>query len=355
MSFTEEKRKAIIKYMLDKIRSSDSGFLRKTADNFDISETSVRRYVKSCIEEGILLEDQDSVCGFCLTESRGQWDLENSGLEEDSVYFEKIAPMLTDISANAGDIWYYAFTEIMNNAIEHSQGDRILLEIRKDPLYTEISITDNGAGIFRRIREYMDKKYGIRTDTKQAALELYKGKLTTEPEAHSGEGIFFVSKMLSEFAIWSENTAYTYRCTQGDAFIQSHLISYYTRIKEIGTMAVMKLDNDIKHTSKEIFDQFAPLEQGFVKTLIPVREMCPLGNPVARSQARRILRRLEEFREIIFDFRDIEFMGQGFADEVFRVFANRHPDITLTAVNANETVQGMIKHVTHGGKEADIS
>lgn len=63
-------------------------------------------------------------------------------------------------------------------------------------------------------------------------------------------------------------------------------------------MAVMKLDNDIKHTSKEIFDQFAPLEQGFVKTLIPVREMCPLGNPVARSQARRILRRLEEFREI---------------------------------------------------------
>ena len=41
-----------------------------------------------------------------------------------------------------------------------------------------------------------------------------------------------------------------------------------------------------------------------------MKEMCPLGDPVARSQARRILRRLDEFREIIFDFRGIDFMGQ---------------------------------------------
>lgn len=345
MSFTEEKRKAITKYMLDKIRSNGADVFKKTAENFGISETSVRRYVKSCVDQGILKEDPDAACGFCLTEVRGQWELKNSGLEEDSVYFEKVAPLLADISHNAEDIWYYAFTEIMNNAIEHSQGSRILLEIRRDFLYTEISITDNGIGIFRKIQEYMEKNYGMKADCAQAALELYKGKLTTDPEAHSGEGIFFVSKMLSEFAIWSENTVYTYHCSEGDGFVRSHLISYYTRIREIGTMAVMKLDNEIKHTSKEIFERFAPMEQGFVRTLIPVSEMCPLGNPVARSQARRILRRLDEFQEVIFDFRGIDFMGQGFADEVFRVFQNRHPDITLTVINANETVQGMIKHV----------
>ena len=37
----------------------------------------------------------------------------------------------------------------------------------------------------------------------------------------------------------------------------------------------------------------------------------PLGNPRARSQARRILRRLDEFEEIIFDFQGIDFMGRG--------------------------------------------
>ena len=156
----------------------------------------------------------------------------------------------------------------MNNAIEHSGGDKIIFSLQKDPLYTEISIVDNGVGIFRN-----------------------------------------------------------------------------TKMEGMGTMAVMKLENEAVRTSAEVFDEFAPLEEGFVKTLIPMRDMCPLGNPVARSQARRILRRLEEFWEIIFDFREIGFMGQGFADEVFRVFQNMHPEIKLTVVNANAAVEGMIRHV----------
>lgn len=217
--------------------------------------------------------------------------------------------------------------------------------MQKDPLYTEISIVDNGVGIFRNIQKYADEKYGLALDRRQAALELYKGRLTTDPSRHSGEGIFFVSKMLTEFAIWSENIVYSYRCGDRDRFVQSHLISYYTKMEGMGTMAVMKLENEAVRTSAEVFDEFAPLEEGFVKTLIPMRDMCPLGNPVARSQARRILRRLEEFREIIFDFREIGFMGQGFADEVFRVFQNMHPEIKLTVVNANAAVEGMIRYV----------
>ena len=338
MSFTEAKRDAIRRYMMDKIRDGCS--------DFGISETSVRRYVKECAKQGILEEDESLPAGWKLRTVSENWELKNDGeLEEDSIFWEYIHPHLGGLSDNAKDIWYYAFTEIMNNAIEHSGGSRILFALRQDPLYTEISITDNGTGIFRNIQRYMREREGVTLDSAQAALELYKGKLTTNPEGHSGEGIFFVSKMLAQFAIWSENTVYAYRCGDRHRFVQSHLISYYTRLEGIGTMAVMKLDNDTKRTSREVFDTYAPLEEGFVKTEILLREMCPLGDPVARSQARRILRRLDEFKEVVFDFRGIDFMGQGFADEVFRVFQNRHPDITLTVVNANASVQGMIRHV----------
>lgn len=331
---------------MDKIRDGCSDFLKRTAENFGISETSVRRYVKECAKQGILEEDESLPAGWKLRTVSENWELKNDGeLEEDSIFWEYIHPYLDGLSDNAKDIWYYAFTEIMNNAIEHSGGSRILFALRQDPLYTEISITDNGTGIFRNIQNYMREKKGVTLDSAQAALELYKGKLTTNPEGHSGEGIFFVSKMLAQFAIWSESTVYAYRCGDRHRFVQSHLISYYTRLEGIGTMAVMKLDNDTKRTSREVFDTYAPLEEGFVKTEILLREMCPLGDPVARSQARRILRRLDEFKEVVFDFRGIDFMGQGFADEVFRVFQNRHPDITLTVVNANASVQGMIRHV----------
>lgn len=336
--------------MLDKIRCGDAEFLKKTAENFAVSETSVRRYIRDCLERGLLKEDREAPAGFRLSTVSQTWEAENTGiLEEDILYCEKILPFLEDLSNNVQDIWSYAFTEIMNNAIDHSGGDKIIFSLQKDPLYTEISIVDNGVGIFRNIQKYADEKYGLALDRRQAALELYKGRLTTDPSRHSGEGIFFVSKMLTEFAIWSENIVYSYRCGDRDRFVQSHLISYYTKMEGMGTMAVMKLENEAVRTSAEVFDEFAPLEEGFVKTLIPMRDMCPLGNPVARSQARRILRRLEEFREIIFDFREIGFMGQGFADEVFRVFQNMHPEIKLTVVNANAAVEGMIRHVRRKG------
>ena len=38
-------------------------------------------------------------------------------------------------------------------------------------------------------------------------------------------------------------------------------------------------------------------------------------------------------------------VGQGFADEIFRVFQNKYPEIQLEVTNANETVLGMIQHV----------
>ena len=43
MSFTEGKRSAIRKYMLDKIRGGDTEFIRKTAENFTISEKLLKQ------------------------------------------------------------------------------------------------------------------------------------------------------------------------------------------------------------------------------------------------------------------------------------------------------------------------
>ncbi len=93
---------------------------------------------------------------------------------------------------------------------------------------------------------------------------------------------------------------------------------------------------------------YATVDEGFVQTMIPVKEVCQYGEPIARSQARRILYRLEQFRKVEFDFDGVEFMGQGFADEVFRVLQNQYPDMELVPVNANDTVLGMVKHVRAG-------
>jgi hypothetical protein len=217
--------------------------------------------------------------------------------------------------------------------------------VKKDYLYTEISITDNGVGIYKNVQNYLQKELGKDISLQDVLTELYKGKLTTKEENHSGEGIFFTSKVLNEFAIWSDDAIYSQGCYDKQRFTESHLISYYNKLHHIGTMVVMKLENHTKRTVKEVFDMFAPVEEGFVKTRIPLAEVCPYAEPVARSQARRILYRLEQFKQIEFNFEGVEFMGQGFADEVFRVFQNKYPEIELIPIHAIAAVLGMIKHV----------
>lgn len=337
--------RGIKRYMLEKIRTDDVQFISKTADNFQVDVTSVEICLKECLKEGFI-ERSENDCGYCMVTKEAQFSYEWSEyLQEDRIYMQAIYPLLKNVSKEAERIWSYAFMEMMNNALEHSECRCIRCHVRQDCLYTEISIADDGIGIFENIKEYL-KERGLTDNTNQdAVLELYKGKLTTNAEGHSGEGIFFTSKMLDRFAIWSDNTIFALDRYQQEIFVQSHLISYCTKISKIGTMVLMRLENNTKRKTEEIFDIFAPGEEGFVRTIIPVKEVCPCGEPVARSQARRILYRLEEFKKIELDFSGVEFMGQGFADEIFRVFQNKHPGIELMPVNANPSVLRMISHV----------
>lgn len=346
MSFQEEKRESIKRYMLEKIRQDDEAYIQKTMENFEISITTVKRYLRECIDNQILCEDKGKKTQYALKTMTHEFSYTTEKtLDEARIYFEDVYPLFDNISKEAESIWAYAFMEIMNNAIEHSQCKNIYCSVQKDYLYTEIHISDDGVGIYRNIQSYLEKILNQDITYQDVLVELYKGKLTTNSENHSGEGIFFTSKILNEFAIWSENAIFSQGCYDRSQFVQSHLVAYHNRLNGIGTMVVMKLENQTTRKLKEVFDMFAPIDEGFVKTRIPIKEVCPYGEPIARSQARRILYRLEEFKQVELDFEGIEFMGQGFADEIFRVFQKKHSDIELIPINACKTVLGMVKHV----------
>lgn len=346
MSFQEVKRESIKRYMLEKIRLDDAEYMQKTTYNFQISVTTVKRYLHECLEKQILLEDDKAECGYRLQKQEYCFQYSaKDDLNEDDVFYDDISPLLQDISEEAKRIWRYAFMEMMNNAIEHSGCENIYCRVVKDVLYTEITVTDDGIGIFKNVQNYLVAELGKKVTYQDALIELYKGKLTTASENHSGEGIFFSSKALDEFAIWSDNAVYVQGVQERTRFIQNHLIAYYTRLKHIGTMVMMKLENQTKRKLGEVFDMYSTIDEGFVKTRIPIKEVCQEGEPIARSQARKILYRLEQFKIVEFNFAEVQFMGQGFADEVFRVFKSRHPEVEIIPVNACPDILTMIKHV----------
>ena len=86
-------------------------------------------------------------------------------------------------------------------------------------------------------------------------------------------------------------------------------------------------------------------DKSFGKTDIQVRLYTFGTVHVSRSQARRILEGLDKFKKITLDFERVPTIGQAFADEIFRVFKQAHPDIKIEVTNANKAVRAWIDHV----------
>ena len=87
-------------------------------------------------------------------------------------------------------------------------------------------------------------------------------------------------------------------------------------------------------------------DYGFDKTEVRIRLYNIGGVHVSRSQARRVLSGLEKFKSIILDFDKVPMVGQAFADEIFRVFRNSHPDIKMNSINTVDAVKFMIDRVS---------
>jgi hypothetical protein len=257
----------------------------------------------------------------------------STGLSEDVAWREVAAPVIKSLPDNVRDIWHYGMTEMINNAIDHSGSANVYVGITRTALHTTGWVIDEGEGIFLKIQ----KALGL-YDPREAILELAKGKLTTDPANHTGEGIFFSSKVFDEYDIRSGNLHFTHGQGAPDFLLE--------RASDApGTLVVMRLANNSARLMKTIFDEYAaPEEFTFDKTIVPVRLVQYEGEKlVSRSQAKRLTMRFERFKTVILDFAGVETIGQAFADEVFRVFQAAHPAIRMLPIHMTPDVDGMIK------------
>ncbi len=258
------------------------------------------------------------------------------GLEEHRV-FEEMALLLNlkrNLRENVLNLFDYAFTEILNNAIEHSHSKKCNVEVTLDQYICSFSIRDYGIGIFNSIF----KKFNL-PDEVSAIGELIKGKTTTMKKKHSGQGVFFTSKAGDTVFLRSHRSELFF-CN----IIKDTHISDIKHIK--GTEIIFNISRHSKRQLRKIFEQFAPEEfdYKFDKTKISVKLF--QKDYVSRSEAKRLLSGLDKFKEIILDFKGVKSIGQGFTDEIFRVFQKEHPNIIIKTENLNSTLEPMLKHIT---------
>ena len=341
MSFTKEKREQIKRYILEKINERKSDIAKKVSEIFDISLNTVYRYIRDMEKDGLIEKRGDC---YRLVETCGAVKLKrkDGGLkDEDVIYEEYISGYIDELPDNVQRIWQYSFMEMMNNAIDHSGSEEVRLAIYTNILNVTILIMDRGIGIFRKIKEYY--KYDSLDD---AVTELFNGKLTTDQKNHSGEGIFFTSRVLDVFAVISDGKIFTHDKYDEALRNLKDVKALRDWEHEPGTIVYMELSNFSNKNLMETFDLFSNVDGGFMKTRIPIKNIYETY-PVSRSQAKRLYHRFDKFQEVELDFDAVSEIGQGFAHELFVVFSNKHPDIRLTPINVSPEVQKMINHVKY--------
>jgi hypothetical protein len=328
----------IRRFILEHVEKHPNDVSRLTADHFSITRQAVHKHLRRLVSEKSLTETGETRNRTYKLAALLEWQKTyplSTELEEHILWDQDIAPVLRPLPENVMDIWHYGFTEMLNNAKDHSGGTRILVRIAKTAVSVEMMIADDGIGIFTKIQQAFklpDQRYAI--------LELAKGKLTTDPTRHTGEGVFFASRMFDRFSIGADKTYYGHWIGDDSDWVMDWGTA--------GTTVFMELSNHTSRTPHKIFDQYASPDEdyGFNKTVVPVR-LAQYGNDklISRSQAKRVVSRLELFKTILFDFTGVPTIGQAFADEIFRVFANQNPTISIVPIHANSQVQRMIARV----------
>lgn len=257
-------------------------------------------------------------------------DLFLRGLSEVDVWKRAVAHLGLAAGTEEYAVFHYAFTEMLNNAIDHSGGEKVEVRVNVDDTSIEFIVADDGVGAFQRLATSL-----ALNDVRFAILELTKGKATSDPKHHSGQGIFFTSKIADTFTLEANGLSWR---VDNDLADQAVGISPVTT----GTRVTVTFSRPPARTTEQVFREFTDDDFAFALTRPSVRLAGIATTFVSRSEAKRITAGLERFSAVEMDFAGVDSVGQGFVDEVFRVWANEHPQTHIEPVGMNPAVEFMV-------------
>jgi anti-sigma regulatory factor (Ser/Thr protein kinase) len=306
---------------------------RDVAAALGVSPATAQRLLHALVTGGVLeRRGKGRAARYALRRIRRRLRL--AGLDEARAWREvasdiaRIRPLEPDESHSL----QYAATEVINNAAEHSRGRWVELAAEfASGGATILTVKDDGVGVFARVCE----DFGF-ASPRDAIVQLEKGKLTSDPARHSGEGLFFSSKAVSRFRLESQGTAWIVDNVAGDSAVGGSDVARGTRV-------VLEVVRGRTPSLEDVFRAFTdPETLRFTRTRATIRLGLLGKSLVSRSEARRVVEGLGKFAHATLDFTGVEVVGQGFCDEVFRVFARAHPEVALEPVGMNEAIAFMV-------------
>ncbi|MGH8670465.1 MAG: ATP-binding protein [Burkholderiales bacterium] len=269
-------------------------------------------------------------------------------INPESIWIDAIQPLLSGFNDNVVALYHYALNQVLNNVARHSAADEVKVEIDSTANRLRITVSDNGVGIFEKIRDDL----GL-PDVRNAVMELAGRR-----PANMKSGLFVTSRMFDEFVIQSQRLLFSR--LSGDDW---QLVE--TGAEHPGTLLAMVIHPRSPQTVDEILTQCSRAKSvnGVVRAQVAVKnavisqqgvqyEHSRAGGKLSRSageilesaqDAEQLLSSFACFNEIFLDFSEVQDISPEFAAEIFREFRGRNPQINLLWGHANPEVEQAIQ------------
>ncbi len=345
------RRKAELrKFIVAHVRAHPTDIAAFAMARFKVSRQWVTRILGELVDEGLLRREgvTKDVRYIPFEQTHRHLFQVGPGLAEHELWNQFALKPLSKLPTHIVEICHYGFTEMVNNVIDHSESEIGGVEVCVSADQVRLCVFDRGVGIFAKIRRALGLGSG-----REAVFELTKGKLTTDPAHHTGEGVFFTSRVFDQFSILSNDLFFLNNRDIKDWLLEDR------EQKAPGTNIFMSISPASTHTLEEVFDHYHYATErddyAFNRTRLVLKLAEHADGPlISRSQAKRVTARLYRFKEVVFDFSGVDSIGPAFADEIFRVFRLAHPEIEIVPINTNEQTGRMVSRALRASRE-DLS
>ena len=326
------------------------------ARRLKVTRPTVSRHLTAMIEDGRVAKEgggkrvrfRNGFAGMAVSEDEVPTDRKDIGtpppsslsfvrrypravISEDRVWQELLSlhPVLGRLSVPARELFrirLHRDAQQRHRALAGREVEVCFSQASDDTLSFEIQ--DDGVGLFQSLRRSL--RLG---SVEEAVKKLSQSRLPPLPDGRVAAGLFFSSRAARRFEVDSNGFRWMVDNQSGSTAAASAGPRKGTRVRFQGELQP-------RRTLAELFARYS--EHTIVHK---TRVVVTLGTSfISRKEAQRLLAPLERFHTVVLDFKDVKEIGQGFADEVFRVWPSSHPHVTLEPINMSPVVSLMIDH-----------
>jgi len=124
----------------------------------------------------------------------------------------------------------------------------------------------------------------------------------------------------------------------------------FNTIEEIsGTTVTVELKKIMHRSLNSVFEDYCHVDENeipvFDRTVFRLQLAQSEGRLISRSQAKRVMNGMERFNIVEVDFTGVNNIGQGFADEMFRVWQSFHQDTIIKTAHVSDKIKKIILRV----------